>query len=837
MPTSAKLEALLQRANVPGISIAKISSDGVIASQRAGVINSETREAVTDHTLFQAASLTKPVFAYIVLKMVERGLFSRPGESPESGLDRPLHEICDFGPPELRSDPNYKLLTPRILLSHQAGLPNWFKRDERKAYVADPKTRFDYSGEGYCFLNDVVQHLSGKKPLHELSREIFDNEPLNMSHSGFIPPPEGSTELAMRALGHKTDGTPDKRPPPSGPILANPAASLVTTAEDYAKFLNACLHDEFIRRHMFEPQPSQLSLANRDQKAIDAGVSKETLRQMSWGIGMGLQTADTGDMIAFHWGDNETSRAFTAINLRTNEAAVCFTNSANGPALFRDIVEPVVGNLDVVSQWLSTREGLPIQQHIQIPLAEGNAEKVNITISDYPPGKKKTTFTYVPNTESVAAKPLEDVLLCYRDSSGVGQQVAMQKNAQGEWTAVCDILPNETKEFSIHPHLKPGELKEKPKYTYTVGLRDGKIIQDVNNNPLLPEGQKGRVQKFIYQSNGFLRGPVDEDHELGPADKLVDVYFPAGYQATSTQRYHLQVMLDGDLHLREDPSHQSMGTKNILDNLIAEGKMEPVIAVFIAPIPPTLEGHTPRLREYACCLETDQLLADLPKALRDSGIPVTTEPSKTSLCGQSMGGLQAIYTAKKHPDIYGQVIAQSPAVWWGPPEYRRKKQKAPDEVRVEQDETWRAPLTDEVNQQYVLKMIQTGKDPLTEQDLPQGSVQMQFQAGSLEDGGKAGEAPLKQDTIQLANEIDCPCIIHDGGHTPDAWASGLAIMLPIAHPKQQAPAPVEAKNCQDSAHQYRQVLSEFKAAAAARSSTELANTNSAATSARLPDMK
>jgi hypothetical protein len=91
---------------------------------------------------------------------------------------------------------------------------------------------------------------------------------------------------------------------------------------------------------------------------MDAKVSEETLVQISWGIGMGLQTADNGNTIAFHWGDNETSRAFTAINLRTNEAVACFTNSANGPSVFQQIAEPVVGSLTPVSQWLSLREGL-----------------------------------------------------------------------------------------------------------------------------------------------------------------------------------------------------------------------------------------------------------------------------------------------------------------------------------------------------------------------------------------------------------------------------------------------------------------------------------------------
>jgi CubicO group peptidase (beta-lactamase class C family) len=355
-----QLHIIIDQAQIPGIAVATTSSTGELVKQTAGVISNDSGEAVKESTIFQAASLSKPVFAYIVLKMVERGEFSRPGETPLDGLDRPLHEICDFGPRDLRTHPNYKLLTVRNILSHQAGLPNWFKNGEPEAYAATAETRFDYSGVAYCFLNEVVEHLA-KKPLDELSREVFDDKLLKMSHSSFVPPPEGSVEHTKRAIGHTADGATDTRAP-SLPTRANPAASLVTTAEDYAKFLNACLHDQFIRTHMFKPR---VSLAGKDQKAMDANVPEETLRQMSWGMGMGLQTADNGDPIGFHWGDNETSRAFTAINLRTNETVVCFTNSANGPMVFKQIAEPVVGDISPTTRWLFTREGYKFNEEKQ----------------------------------------------------------------------------------------------------------------------------------------------------------------------------------------------------------------------------------------------------------------------------------------------------------------------------------------------------------------------------------------------------------------------------------------------------------------------------------------
>lgn len=352
------LETMIEQANIPGVSVASISSNGEMMKQAVGITNRDDPQKVTDATVFEAASLSKPVFAYFVLKMVERGELSRPGGSPESGLDRPLYEICPFGPPHLRDDSNYKLLTVRNILSHQAGLPNWFKPGEPEEYVATPGSRFDYSGLAFCFLNEVIEHVSGKS-LHELSQEVFDDAHLKMNSSSFVPHEEGTIKRSSRAIGHNAEGVPDEKEHFPREFRPNPAASLFTTAEDYAKFLRACVNDEFIKKHMLTPQ---VELAGKDIKAMDAGVSAETLEHMQWGLGMGLQRNKDGQMIAFHWGDVETCRAFGAINLDTEQIVSCFTNSANGPLIFQRVAEPVVGDLHEVSQWLSQREGLVLNQ-------------------------------------------------------------------------------------------------------------------------------------------------------------------------------------------------------------------------------------------------------------------------------------------------------------------------------------------------------------------------------------------------------------------------------------------------------------------------------------------
>src|SRR5271167_1564548 len=108
-----------------------------------GIKESTTGQPVTVETVFEAASLSKPVFAYGVLKLVEQG---------KLGLDVPLTTYLPK--PYIAGDERLAKITARIVLSHRTGFPNW------------PGERFSYSGEGYIYLQRVVEKITGK-PLNE----------------------------------------------------------------------------------------------------------------------------------------------------------------------------------------------------------------------------------------------------------------------------------------------------------------------------------------------------------------------------------------------------------------------------------------------------------------------------------------------------------------------------------------------------------------------------------------------------------------------------------------------------------------------------------------------
>ena len=135
--------------------------------------------------------------------------------------------------PRLAHDARYRRITARMVLSHGTGLPNW--GGETLAVGFEPGTAYGYSGEGFLYLQKVVERVTGRS-LDELARqEVF--EPLGMTRSGYVWHDRFAGHAAyardwlwnVATVNHYTDGE------------ANAAASLLTTAPDYARFVAAVM--------------------------------------------------------------------------------------------------------------------------------------------------------------------------------------------------------------------------------------------------------------------------------------------------------------------------------------------------------------------------------------------------------------------------------------------------------------------------------------------------------------------------------------------------------------------------------------------------------------------
>ena len=313
----------LKKAYVPGMSMAVIKNGEIFWTGSFGVKSSKTGEAVTDDTIFEAASLSKPVVAYAVLKLVDAGKFDL-----DVPLNRYLGNNYDVG-----DDPRLNQITARKVLSHTSGFPNWRPRRSKTLKINfTPGEKFSYSGEGFVYLAKIVEKLTGKD-LNTFIRETV-LKPLKMNKSSFDWEPEF---FKAKGFIHDGFGTPRGQNAERG---VNAAASLHTTASDYARFVAAVLKGKGLKK-------STRNLMVTPVVSVD---SKES-PNVSWGLGWGLEKTPEGRTF-FHWGDNGFSKAYVVANDKTKDAVMFFTNGSNGLSFLSEILEYGIGGSHPSVKWI-----------------------------------------------------------------------------------------------------------------------------------------------------------------------------------------------------------------------------------------------------------------------------------------------------------------------------------------------------------------------------------------------------------------------------------------------------------------------------------------------------
>lgn len=289
-------------------------------------------QVVNENSIFQAASLSKPVFSYIVMKMVDAG---------EIDLDTPVAEYTDID--RFKDKEMAMKLTPRIVLSHQTGLPNWAvgpSSDEWPTseinfkYPAD--SCFAYSGEGYAFLQRAVEKIKGKS-LDAVARElVFD--PLDMPNTSYAWLPQYDT-LAVAGFNSEGVNRGQGRHP-----RENSAYTLRTNATEYSKFLVALMNGDGlspeIHKEMFTPQVHAQRYAY-EPRECDSTVF--------WCLGFGSVKED----YFWHWGDNGNFKALWYMHPATKEIFIYFTDSANGHDFLDPFLEMMTGEKLPLNDWIN----------------------------------------------------------------------------------------------------------------------------------------------------------------------------------------------------------------------------------------------------------------------------------------------------------------------------------------------------------------------------------------------------------------------------------------------------------------------------------------------------
>ena len=310
--TTASIDAFFEKqmaaTGTPGVSLA-IINDGEIAYHTVKGFSAPGRP-MTKKTIFEGASLSKPLFAFFVMQLVEQGVLD---------LDTPLYTYLPYE--DIAQDERYKKITARIVLSHTTGFPNWRDQDGRKGLTIDfePGTQFQYSGEGYQYLALVLQKLL-KTDVKGLQKRFHKQvaKPLGLKITRYIP---NGKNQKNKAQAFKNDAwLPVSN---QGAEVFGSAYGINSEAKDWATLMIAWMNKEGLSKEGYE------ELFKRQTELPDDNPSKATgITHLTLGFYTG---AFPFGNVYGHGGNND--KEFTSLFFFQPESkwgAILFTNAGFG---------------------------------------------------------------------------------------------------------------------------------------------------------------------------------------------------------------------------------------------------------------------------------------------------------------------------------------------------------------------------------------------------------------------------------------------------------------------------------------------------------------------------
>ncbi|WP_438483089.1 serine hydrolase domain-containing protein [Oleiharenicola lentus] len=344
----ARVAQALAKTEAKGLALAVIDQGKIVYVKAYGVRNSAGEPLQTD-TVMYGASLTKTVLAYATLQLVDQGKLN---------LDRPIGEYLAKPLPEYPSEPKYadwsplaederwRLITPRIVLTHSTGFSNFgfLEPDGKLKIHFTPGSRYGYSGDGIQLLQFAIEKGLGLD-VGTLTNRIFTQ--LEMPR----------TALQWRAdfAGNVADGWNDRGEPKPHDQRSRvrAAGSMDTTIADISKFARALVNGEGLSaasaQALARPILPITTATQFPTRQADAPADKQT-KHLHAGLGVIVFTGPQGK--GFFKGGHNNITANTLVCLENGKrAVVILANDVRAEAAFAELIQFILGDTVIPYHW------------------------------------------------------------------------------------------------------------------------------------------------------------------------------------------------------------------------------------------------------------------------------------------------------------------------------------------------------------------------------------------------------------------------------------------------------------------------------------------------------
>jgi CubicO group peptidase (beta-lactamase class C family) len=348
IPTAAAIDAEVAKAmattGAKGLALAIVDDGRVVFTKTYGHRNAKG-DPLTADTIMYGASLTKAVFAYTVMQLVEEGVI---------GLDVPIERylarpLPDYREPtvedkyarwsDLADDERWRQLTPRILLTHSPGFANFgfLEPDGKLRFHFEPGARYAYSGDGFILLQFVLERGLGLDLGKEMQRRVFDR--FGMRKTDMMWRPDFAANLAD---GWDATG---KIEPHDERSAVRAAGSMDTTITDFARFAAGFMRGEGLsaagRAEISRPQ---LPITTRTQFPTLQPELPPAERRPDLAAGLGVIAFSGPQGPGFEkGGHNDTTGNSWVCVERRRACVVLLANDVRAEAAFPGLVRFILG--------------------------------------------------------------------------------------------------------------------------------------------------------------------------------------------------------------------------------------------------------------------------------------------------------------------------------------------------------------------------------------------------------------------------------------------------------------------------------------------------------------